>query len=249
MVEYDDPSRLLYREDKMSILRWLAVLILVATAAKAGDLFPFSMPWNDGGNGGVTDLSSWNEKPAGLNGFVTVNNAHFFAGKRRLRFLGVNIVFGSAAPTHEVADAIARRLARFGVNIVRFHHLDTNPVPDGILQKDMATLDPAAMDRFDYFVFALKREGIYTDLNLHVGRAYPGMGDAWPGGSPIRRGVDQFYPPMIDLQKDYARALLTHRNPYTGHRYNEEPAVAIIEVNNEDGLLKQWGARAFDGMT
>ncbi len=226
-----------------------AAIVLMARPATAGDLFPFTMPWNDTGNGGVTDLSSWNDKPAGARGFVTVEGGHLKAGGQRLQLLGVNVVFGSSAPSHEDADAIARRLARFGVNIVRFHHMDTVPIPNGILQNDRRTLDPATLDRLDYFVAALKREGIYSDINLHVGREYPGMGEIWPGGPSYWKGVDLFYPQMIALEKDYARDLLTHRNPYTGTSYVEEPAVAIVEINNENGLLNEWETGSLDGMT
>ena len=227
----------------------LAALVVMAGSALAGDLFPFPMPWNDTGNGGITDLSSWNDKPAGAKGFVTVASGHLNAGGQRLQLLGVNIIFGSNAPTHDDADVAARRLARFGVNIVRLHHMDTVDAPFGILEKDKRTLDPEYLDRVDYFVAALKRQGIYTDINLHVGREYPGMGEIWPDGPGYWKGVDNFYPAMIAQQKDYARALLTHRNPYTGSRYSEEPAVAIVEINNENGLLREWGTGSLDGMT
>ena len=33
------------------------------------------------------------------------------------------------------------------------------------------------------------------------------------------------------------RELLTHTNPYTGNRYIEEPAIAMIEITNENGLI------------
>jgi hypothetical protein len=235
----------------MDLLRaaLLTAAVAVAGPASAGELFPFSMPWNDIGDGGVTDLSGWNDKPAGAQGFVSVDGSHLAAGGKRLKFLGVNIVFGSTAPSHDEADVEARRLARFGVNIVRFHHMDSAPAPRGVLQKDGRTLDPDTMDRLDYFIAALKREGVYADLNLHVGRMYPGMGEIWPDGPQYWKGVDLFAPAMIDQQKDYARALLTHRNPYTGAAYVDEPAVAIVEINNENGLIRQWQTGSLDGMT
>jgi hypothetical protein len=230
----------------------LAVIVLLAGAlvesAAAGDLYPFPMPWNDTGNGGITDLSAWNDKPAGAKGFVTIANGHLAAGGERLRLLGVNTTFGSNAPTHADADIAARRLARFGVNIVRLHHMDTADAPIGILQRDRLTLDPEYLDRLDYFVAALKRQGIYCDLNLHVGRAYPGMGEIWPGGDTYFKGVDNFHAPMIALQKDFARDLLHHRNPYTGNRYADEPAIAIVEINNENGLIWEWHAGHLDAM-
>ena len=234
----------------MAFLRTAVVAAMVlAGSAFAGDLFPFPMPWNDTGNGGLTDLSAWNDKPAGSKGFVTVKNGHLYEGSERLKLFGVNIVFGSNFPTHEEADVAARRMARFGINIARLHHMDTHATPNGLLRADRITFDPEMLDRLDYFIAALKRNGIYVDLNLHVGRDYPGMGNRWNGGSDYWKGVDNFYPAMIALQKDYARDLLTHKNPYTGTRYNEEPAVAIVEINNENGLIYEWGRGALDGMT
>lgn len=226
----------------------LAALAAAMPAARAGDLFSFAMPWDDGGDGGVTDLSAWNDKPAGKHGVVTVADGHLMAGPQRLRLFGVNIVFGSVAPTREEADTLARRLARFGVNIVRFHHMDTGVTPRGILLKDRVTFDPAVMDRLDYFIAALKREGIYANINLHVGRHYPGFGEIWADGPQYWKGIDHFLPGMIAQQKDYARALLTHVNPYTGTAYTAEPAVALVEVNNENGLLRSWRDGKLDGM-
>lgn len=215
------------------------LLALASLNAGAGELFPWQMPWDDA-SANITNLAGWNAKPAGAQGFVHAQGGHLFAGPQRLRLLGVNIVFGSASPARDDADRIAARLARFGINIVRFHHLDSNPAPDGLLQKDLRTLDPAQLDRFDYFVATLKREGIYSDINLHVGRKYPGLAD-WGETTPkYWKGVDNFYPAMIAQQKDYARDLLTHRNPYTGNCYVDEPAVALVEINNENGLLREW---------
>jgi hypothetical protein len=52
--------------------------------------------------------------------------------------------------------------------------------------------------------------------------------------------IDNFYRPYIEMQKEYARELLTHRNPYTGKTYLEEPAIAFVEINNENSLLSNW---------
>ncbi len=42
---------------------------------------------------------------------------------------------------------------------------------------------------------------------------------------------------MIELQKSYAQDLLTHKNPYTGLRYVDEPAIIVVEINNENTLI------------
>jgi len=39
---------------------------------------------------------------------------------------------------------------------------------------------------------------------------------------------------MIELQKKYARDLLTHVNPYTKTAYTDEPAIALVEISNEE---------------
>jgi hypothetical protein len=38
------------------------------------------------------------------------------------------------------------------------------------------------------------------------------------------------------LEKEYARNLLTHVNPYTKTEYRKEPAIAIVEILNENGI-------------
>jgi hypothetical protein len=114
-------------------------------------------------------------------------------------------------------------------------------------KKDRRTLDPEALDRLDYFIAALKKNGIYANLNLHVGNQYPGM-PKWEGAPSYFKGVDNFYPPMIEQQRDFARALLTHTNPYTKTTYANEPAIAFIEINNENGLVMEWNNGSLDDM-
>ncbi len=228
------------------VLLSVACVLVLSSWAMPAPMFPFVLPWNDA-SGGVTNVSDWLEKPAGKNGFVQVRGEHLFAGEKRLRLMGVNLAFGANFPTHTDADGIAARLARFGINCVRFHHMDNQRAPAGIWAADMKTLDPGQLDRLDYLIAALKKQGIYSDLNLHVSREYPDM-PRGPGVSGYFKGLDLFYPPMIDMQKDYARQLLGHVNAYTKNAYSHEPAVAIVEINNEDGLICEWWNGALDNM-
>src|SRR5574341_2295863 len=211
-----------------------------------GNLFPFVLPWDDA-SAGIVNVSSWLDKPAGKNGFVVARDGHLFAGDQRIRFFGVNTTFSANFPSHADAEKIAARMAKFGINAVRFHHMDTQPAPNGILQRDARTLDPDQLDRLDYFIAQLKRNGIYADINLHVGRMYPGS-PKWDAMPQYFKGVDNFYPTMIQMQREYARDLLTHFNPYTQARYTDEPAVAFIEINNENGLIREWWNGALDEM-
>ncbi len=224
----------------------LLVSLLASAATRAAELFPFVLPWDDA-SPSATNVSAWLEVPAGKGGFVTVKDGHLFANGKRLRIFGVNLAFGANFPTHDDAEKVAARMAKFGINCVRFHHMDWQTAPSGIWAKDYSGFDPGQLDRLDYFIAQLKARGIYTDLNLHVSRTYPDRPAAEKQGNPnFDAGVDNFSPKMIALQKDFARALLTHVNPYTKNAYTDEPAVALIEINNENALLAQWNWGGLD---
>jgi hypothetical protein len=53
--------------------------------------------------------------------------------------------------------------------------------------------------------------------------------------------VDIFTPELIEAQRRYARELLGHVNAYRKVRYADDPAVAFVEISNEDSLF-MWGA-------
>ncbi|HEX2949092.1 MAG TPA: carbohydrate binding domain-containing protein [Armatimonadota bacterium] len=232
---------------KHNIPRWM-LIVLVGTLMAIGTavveaqaqqqptpLTPFVLPWDDATNG-ITNVSWLNEKPAGKRGFIKAKDGHLYAGDRRIRFFGVNVVFKSCFPSHEDADKVAARMAKFGINCVRFHQMDSSTAPDGLFSQDRRSLDPDQLDKLDYFVAQLKKNGIYADLNLRVSRSYPGLPN--PGNS--FKGIDNYYPPTIVFQKEYAHDLLLHVNKYTGNRYIDEPTVAVVEINNENGLARTW---------
>lgn len=188
----------------------------------------------------VIDLAFLNEEMAGESGYVTVQEGHFVNGAgKRIRFFGTNFTFSSCFPDKETAKRLAARLAKMGMNVVRFHHMDMRPSPDGIWDEAMEKPDPGQLDKLDWLIYQLKLHGVYSNLNLHVSRTYPGV-DYEIGQFNFGKTIDNFFRPYIEMQKEYARDLLTHRNPYTGKAYTEEPAVAFIEINNENSLLSNW---------
>src|SRR4051794_825705 len=189
----------------MKLARPLIVFLLLRAIGGAAEPFPFVLPWDDA-TPGVTSMAAYLEKPAGAKGFVAARAGHLYAGEKRIRFFGVNVAFGGNFPAHADAEKVAGRMAKFGINCVRFHHMDTGTAPAGLLQKDRRTLDPESLDRLDYFIAELKKQGIYANLNLHVGNKYSGMPEG-EGGASYFKGVDNFYPPMIEQQRAYARAL------------------------------------------
>jgi len=237
------------------LLLVLAVLAAGVQAARAGEvgvpdgLFPFVLPWDDASSG-VTDLSGWLRGPAGASGAVRAgSDGHLYAGGERIRFFGVDLAFSANLPREEDAPRLAARLARFGVNIVRFHILDMRRFPDGLLAregKDSRALDPEALDRLDAFTEALNRKGTYVYLCLLNYRRFTAADGLPPeieqAGSVLQRQhvAGFFFEPLIALQKEYARALLTHRNPRSGFTYADSPGVAFVEINNENGLIHAW---------
>ncbi len=195
------------------------------------------------------DVSFLLDAPAGKNGFVRIQNGHLVkADGSRLRLWGVHLTDWSRGsvllPPKEDAPMWAATLARFGVNCVRLHFLDL-PAPRGIIAagNDSRSFDAQQLDRLDFMVAELKKRGIYVDLNLNVGRSYR-AGDGVRDFDKIgwAKGLTLYDPRLIELQKEYARQILTHVNPYTKLEYRKEPAVAIVEILNENALWAGFNA-------
>lgn len=231
----------------------ICLFTLFCMTGSANDLIPFALPWDDNTDS-ITNVSNLLEKPAGKNGFIRAEGKSFVDGNGNpIRILGVNTTFSGNFPTHDQAEKIAARMAKFGINAVRIHHLDTSRSPRGIWLEgtnDKQLFDLKMLDRLDYFIAQLKQNGIYTNINLKVGRKTI-AGDEVPFADQLPtydKGPDHFDPRLIELQKQYARNLLTHTNPYTGNNYLNEPAIVTIEINNESGLVWQWSNRSLDNL-
>ena len=218
----------------------LAACALAMPLAQADPLegwFAFSMPPH-GSEDSAVDMSWLNPEPAGAAGFVTVKDGHFVDGRgKRLRLLGTNFTFANAFPSKEQAPKIAFRLRQFGVNVVRFHHIDTSHAPRGLWTRDFSGFDPKQLDKLDWTIYQLKQHGIYSNINLHVSRTYTKDIRKLDRAFRYGKGLDNFFPKFIQMQRDYARMLLTHRNPYTKTTYANEPAVLCVELNNENSIL------------
>lgn len=228
----------------------LILFFLTATLCTAEDLKPFEVNWNPTGRV-EADVSFLLDKPAGRTGFVQVRDGHLADGAgNRLRIWGVNLSFNGSFPAKEHAAAYAAHLSRYGVNCVRIHHHDWRS-PRGMIDskfQDSRHFDPEMLDRFDYFVNELKKRGIYVDLNLNVARAFQeGDGVREADQLGFAKAVTIFDPRIVELEKEFARQYLSHRNPYTGNEYRNEPAVAIVEILNENSLIESWKAGRLQG--
>jgi hypothetical protein len=231
------------------------LLIPVRAEEALPPMFPFVISYDGPEN--ASSMAHLLDAPAGKHGFVRVKDGHFATDAGPIRFHATNLTGPANFPVHEAADKLAARLARFGINCVRLHFMDTwyinfMPKPtQAILADDTETqrnLDPKQLDKLDYMIAAFKKRGIYVDVNLHVGRTLDER-DGFQNAKGLpwaNKGVGQFVPRMIELQKEYAQKLLTHVNPYTGNAYTDEPCVAMIEISNEDSLTYHYYDGTFD---
>lgn len=193
------------------------------------------------------------EAPAGARGFVGVADGHFvYEDGTRARFWGINLLTQACAPPKDHAEILARHLAEAGFNLVRLHHCDgprsgiVNPKRKG---PEDPLFDAEGLDRYDYLVNELKKQGLYVFLEAATLRALtaadgpltvkPGV----PNGHKLLPMVD---PAWRDAYLDWTRAWLGRTNPYTGLSYAEDPAVAVVELSNEHSLSVAWGTGSLE---
>lgn len=196
----------------------------------------------------ATDLSALLPKPAGALGRVRAQGDRLVLGDGRpVKFWGVN---ASIPATPELMALKARMLAKHGVNLVRVH-----PVQDVVGRLEAAPgggrrLNPARLDRLDRWIAALKEQGIYTQFSPvypHVispedgypADLYAELADAQGGGKQTG-GFVNLMRPLQDAEWVWLRELMTHVNPHTGLSYAQDPALAVVEVHNEDSVF--WHA-------
>jgi hypothetical protein len=201
---------------------------------------------------GAPDFSFLNH-PLTPSDRVVVKNGHFYtSGGERVRFFGVNFAFGANFPVEEDAARIARRLRRLGINLVRLHHMDSQPDRDPVTGGSLLTtgpyptLNPMAVARLRVFLNALKAEGIYVNLNLHVGYEFRPEIDhvpAIPGANRLptqSKPLHIFYPRMQELQQEYVRKVIE------ALELKVNPVLAMVEIDNETSLIDAWQKNQID---
>jgi len=219
------------------------------TAAAGADWAPYAYSLEIE-PGSVFDFSALNDAPAGKYGPLKATpDGHFeFADQpgRRVRLWGVNLCFSANYLEPEESERLAARLAASGYNTVRLHHFDRDLSAKG---QPSYELDPAQLDKLDALFAALKRHGLSVTIDLFTSRSFTAQEKAGMGMDPKGEIAVQFKTlvPISDVAfenwKQYARNLLTHKNPYTGLTWAEDPALIAICPVNEDPL-EAWIDRA-----
>ncbi len=191
------------------------------------------------------------EKPAGKHGFLRTDGDVFrFEDGTAVRFWGTNLNSGACFPEARGAETLSRRLASYGINMVRFHQIDAEWANPNIYQirkgKRLAStrsFDPESLRRLDYLMYCLKQEGIYIFLDMMTYRKFKTEDGIRNAGALIDRAAPYclFDETLIALQKEYMKALWEHVNPFTGLAYKDDPAVALSDVVNEVDLFWAFG--------
>lgn len=209
-------------------------------------------------SGGVIAMNDWLDRPAGKHGGVRAAGDHFqFEDGTPVKFWGTNLSYGgNCAPDRRAADFTAARFARLGVNAVRMHKFSypTNKMGIGTLN-DSTKMDPAGLDRLDYFASRLKENGVYFGWSHTYGftvcpgdrnrlLAYDEIMKAHPDGNTY--ALINFAEDVQDLMIEMVVNLLKHKNPYTKLTYADEPALSYIELQNEDDIFFFTSERAFN---
>lgn len=187
------------------------------------------------------------EKPAGKHGFLKTDGEDFrFEDGTLGRFWGVCVNGGANFPSHDYAEKFSHRLAMTGCNLVRLHQLDAewnNPnifaFSKGKRVTTMTQFDPVSMERLDYLIYCLKKEGIYILLDM-ISYAQFKEGDNVPEYETLRqegRPWAMINRRLIDVDKQFMKNLWEHYNPYTELCYKDEPAIILTNILNECDLF------------
>jgi hypothetical protein len=225
------------------LLALLAIALFTNAQTPDKSWWTFSYPDGRSLDSGLLNLRYLNEHFAGENGFIklSADGNGFSNGKNKeVRFWACN--GGSLAGQFDdkKLDSLAGFLAKMGVNLVRYHGA-INPKGKNTKLTDVDTTEARNMWRC---VAAMKKQGIYTVIspfwpaNGHMGgwvpqewgiEGYSGNDDMW--------AVLFFNDKLKEGYKAWVKYLYTTPNPYTKVALKDEPAVAIIQVENEDSPL------------
>ncbi|MGG6293055.1 hypothetical protein ACQ4M4_01420 [Leptolyngbya sp. AN02str] len=175
------------------------------------------------------DWRSLNEAFAGEQGRIQARGedlVHERSGET-VRFWGVNLGLDALGMDEATMARMARFLAKRGVNLVRFH--------GNLLTRDLQ-VDAEKRDRLFALVEALKAEGIYTALSIYFPIWIKPMD--WLGYSGQHPfGLIFFSDEFQQRYYSWWRELLTTINPKTGRSLRDDPAIALVELVNEDSVF------------
>ena len=225
------------------------LLLSPGAQAQKDSWFPFRP--SDAAAPGSLDLSGWLDAPAGKHGVVQIKGSDLrFGNGQQIRFWGTNINGNRPFMPPEEADVWVDFLARSGFNGLRFHKF-TWEASDG---RHSTIIRPELWQNFDYLCKALRDRGIYYGWSHIYGhRVRPGDSTRllaydelaatqfpWAHLNGTTASLVNFAEDLQALNIELTVNMLEHRNPLTGLRYADDPALAFVEFQNEDNIF--WSA-------
>ncbi len=234
----------------------LCALILLPAAVRAGASADMSSWYvfepNSTTVPGEIGMQDWFEAPAAKHGRISRDGDKLLYNGRPVKLWGINLCYSACSPEKPLADKRAAFYTKYGINSVRLHKYIDGPGWAGIQSADSCVqFDPAGLDRMDYQVAKFKGAGIYVLLSAHFGALKLGPADRQfvpylEEFGKFKSDEDRittphsaihYSPQLQDVQILQTVNLLKHRNPYTGLTYADDPAVAFVEIINEQSIL------------
>ncbi|HBY59380.1 MAG TPA: hypothetical protein DEH78_06130, partial [Solibacterales bacterium] len=236
----------------------LPILIALLAGAASAQFYPFNIDQDT--LAGAPDFSFLN-RPIEPQDRLFVRDGRFHrvgpdltpntGDDERVRLFGVNLAFDANFPEFRDAERIARRLRKLGVNLVRLHHMDSQPDSNAANARSLLTtgpypaLNPNSVERLRRFLDALKAEGIYVNLNLHVGYTFRPGADNIPALAPFpsqSKPLHMIHPRMIELQAEFTRKTIE------ALALRNDPVLGMVEINNESSIVHDWQTYGLDSV-
>ena len=205
--------------------------------------------------GSALDFSFLTDAPAGKYGrIIAAPDGRLVYEKRpdqTVRLWGENICQYALRHSKPVFRSLAEYFSQMGLNLIRLHHHDNDLVDPK--SKTSTELNYEHLDRLEYFVSELKKNGIYITTDLFTSRKVK-PGDAIPEMQDLLKDKKNSGPTVpfkvlvpfseaaFNNWKTFAGKWMTHRNPYTGMTWAEDPALVYVNLINEDNLAIWWNS-------
>ena len=212
-----------------------ATLADVAPGWNEAETWAWSPPADKFTDDAILDLRHLNERVAGETGPIrrSPDGESFVRGDGKpIRFWAIGSDVHRKSPAE--METHCRFLAKMGVNMVRIH-TDVSVQKEGAKITDV---NDKTIDGIIRFVAIAKKHGIYTTISpfwAHAKAPATWNIEGYTGAELW--GLMFFNPDLQNAYKTWTRELYTRKHPETGVALNDEPAVAIIQIKNEDSLL------------
>ncbi len=199
--------------------------------------------------GSALDFSNQFLQESPLTVPMNISAGHLDNGGR-FRALCANMSFTlprGGFPSHAHSDEIAKQLKMQGYNWVEVHMLDAALMAGR--NKDF-DFDPEQLDRFHYLLAALKKEGIYWQLDLAntFNVSYGDVSYPHQAGKHFVQLEVYFDEDARGHWLEHVQKILLAENPYTNLKVIDDPGLARLSMINENALSVLFRAEIARGL-